>query len=231
MSEIDPVLEMLTSFTNCNSLDELIPTFEKLACRLLPCRDVRLVVGGDEPAGYPVQIPLTSDGVPVGQLFASCEFDADFDLTAEALASVATMALRKAQLMRLARERETLLGEVALARQILLEMLPQGPLQAGEFDISGRLRPADRLGGDCFGYSEPFPGRVSLLLADAVGHGLGSTLLVSECRAIWRALSRGSGTLAERVGLLNRLLAENTGPERFVARSWPPWLSFANLPG
>ncbi|GMU55676.1 MAG: hypothetical protein AMXMBFR33_48220 [Candidatus Xenobia bacterium] len=219
MSDTGPILEFLTVFANCRSLDQLISAFEQLATRLLPCQDVRLLVGPDEPqTEYPLQIPLTSaDGMTVGHVIASCDPVSDSGRAAEALALVAAMALRRAQLMRLAREREVLLGEVALARQILMEMLPRGPLTAGSFAISGRLQAADRLGGDCFGYTRSSPGQVSLLLADAVGHGLGSTLLVSECRAIWRAISRGSGTLSERVGLLNRLLAENTGPERFVA--------------
>lgn len=54
------------------------------------------------------------------------------------------------------------------------------------------------------------------LLGDAVGHGLDSTLLVSECRALWRGLAR-EGNLELEVTRLSQLLYENTGAERFVA--------------
>lgn len=107
-------------------------------------------------------------------------------------------------------------ADIAFARQVLDEMLPRAPLSKNGCHLGGHLLPAERVGGDLFCHTEDGH-RVHFMVADAVGHGLGSTLLVFECRAIWRALSLGRLSLTERARLINNLLFEHTGAERFVA--------------
>lgn len=216
-ANLEPIYELLSTFANYRKLEDLVPAFEASARMLLGCKDVRLLVGEHEETTHPVRIPLISGDVTLGELVASCPIEPEAERTATALASIAAMAIRRDQLLRLARERKALVREMSFARQILLEMLPHSPLQEREYIVSGRLVPANQLGGDCFSYSLSGPDLVHFMLADAVGHGIGSTLLVSECRAVWRTLARDPGPLSKRIRVLNELIYENTGPERFVA--------------
>lgn len=128
----------------------------------------------------------------------------------------ARYASSEREVTRLSADNDLMSAGLTFARLVLDEMLPNDELVAGEWKLAGRLIPAQRVGGDLFSYV--LEGRhIHFLVADAVGHGLGSTLLVYECRALWRALCVGSLGVGERISLLNRLLWENLGPERFVA--------------
>lgn len=118
---------------------------------------------------------------------------------------------------RLTADHDLMLADLVFARQVLDEMLPSGPLCGEAVHVAGRLLPAEKVGGDLYSYAQDATGHINFMLADAVGHGLGSTLLVFECRAMWRALSMGRVGVGERIRLLNELLFENTGAERFVA--------------
>ena len=128
---------------------------------------------------------------------------------------MAGWAVARSQLLRVSRGQEEIVQSLRVALRILEESLPESKLSWRDWEISGLLRPALHLGGDLFSYSGR-PERLRFLLADAVGHGLDSALLVSECRALWRGLTYEQDFPAE-VSRLSQLLYENTGPERFVA--------------
>jgi serine phosphatase RsbU (regulator of sigma subunit) len=117
------------------------------------------------------------------------------------------------------KQRRELMESLGLARRILEESLPTDKLRTDCWEISGRLRPAQHLGGDIFAYSTD-SGKLGFLLADAVGHGLDSALLASECRALWRALQSSEDDLCDLVARLSTLLYANTGTERYVAATF-----------
>lgn len=164
----------------------------------------------DEPVGW-----LVADVVPT---------DADQFKRFSILALIASASIRRARalqkgkkrIFRLRAAKKTLTKDIFFARDIMREMLPQSVIDTPHLSVAGRLEPTGKLGGDCYNY-ELQGGKVHFLLADAVGHGLGSTLLVLECRAAWRALTMAESSLAEKIRLLNLLLFENIGPDRFVA--------------
>lgn len=118
-----------------------------------------------------------------------------------------------------AQQRQELVEGVRVARRILEESLPKSKLSYNDWEISGCLRPALHLGGDLYSYTAG-DRNVRFLLADAVGHGLDSTLLVSECRALWRASASYDQDFASEIGRLSSLLYENTGAERYVAATF-----------
>ena len=116
-------------------------------------------------------------------------------------------------------QRQQLVEGVRVARRILEESLPKSKLSYNGWEISGCLRPALHLGGDLYSYTAG-ERNVRFLLADAVGHGLDSTLLVSECRALWRASASYDQDFACEISRISSLLYENTGAERYVAATF-----------
>ncbi|MEW6283230.1 MAG: PP2C family protein-serine/threonine phosphatase [Candidatus Eremiobacterota bacterium] len=134
--------------------------------------------------------------------------------TADLLVSMASVVLGWSHTQNT--ERASFLAEIIAARTVLAEMQPSSSLRVGAFEIGGWLRPARYVGGDCFDYFVT-RGDLRFFIADAVGHGLASTLMSLECRALWRALSR-TRSPGETAQILNELLSDDErGRERFVA--------------
>lgn len=148
---------------------------------------------------------------PVGHRFS----EADSEL-ALMLGSLAAIAVKRQTLVDQAAEKERLDRELALAREIVHP--PATPTVPG-FELTGSFHPAKQVGGDCYDF-KPLPQGLALLVADASGHGLDSALVVSRCRAYFRALMDESVSLSEVAARMNNLLAEDLeGNERFVAAS------------
>ena len=84
----------------------------------------------------------------------------------------------------------TLRREAELARRVQERVLPgvKAVPQVGAIDVSGWARPASVTAGDCYDFWELPDGRLGLFLADACGHGLGPTLVVSQVRSLVRTL-------------------------------------------
>ena len=123
------------------------------------------------------------------------------------------------RLRQASQQRQQLVESLRVARRILEESLPKSKLSHNGWEISGCLRPALHLGGDLYSYTAG-QRNIRFLLADAVGHGLDSTLLVSECRTMWRASARYDQDFCEEISRLSSLLYENTGAERYVAATF-----------
>ena len=227
-SEYEQFCESLRLLAESDDLGHLLRSIEETACSLLPGVDCEILRSPSVPGPkHTLRVPLaTRPGEnTTSWLVAGGHAHSEAGLRKVAILSlIASAAISRARgqqkglikLDRLSADNDTMIRDLVFARQILTEMLPRQVLETDHFSVAARLDPAERVGGDCFDYVR-HGDQIHFMLADAVGHGLGSTLLVFECRAAWRALSLGQIGLAERVRLLNILLYENTGPERFVA--------------
>ncbi|MBS2039675.1 serine/threonine-protein phosphatase [bacterium] len=133
----------------------------------------------------------------------------------DSLFKVVSWALERRNFLISAQEHGELIQQLRVGRRILEESLPKPELATDHWHIAARLQPANHLGGDLFAYSV-MPGYVRFLLADAVGHGLGSTLLAAECRSLWSALAHQPSLQSEAENL-SQMLHETTGDTRFVA--------------
>ena len=102
-----------------------------------------------------------------------------------------------------------------MARLVVEEGLPQSDIRLGQWQISGALRPAFHVGGDCFSYLVNDE-VLCFLLLDAVGHGVGSALLAASCRSLWRGVVYEKD-LSVAIARLNERLFLDTGSDRFVA--------------
>lgn len=212
------LLEMWERIMQLDDTAAMLAELESTASQLygIPCI-LRLpespwAIQPGQAASIPIQ---TSLGAVVAHLTLPLDVDLAELRGAELLCKMVGWAISRGELLGQARECGEMMNDLKFGRRILEESLPASDLTLGEWEMSGFLRPAQHLGGDVYAYSVA-AGRPSFLLADAVGHGLGSALLVSECRALWRGLGF-EHDLSSKVARLSRLIYEDTGPERFVA--------------
>ncbi len=122
------------------------------------------------------------------------------------------------------REREELLQqrakterELAVARQIQMDVLPEHlPVCAG-YDLAAMSVPAEQTGGDIYDLLTLAAGpRVFILLADATGHGIGPALSVTQVRSMLRIGLRLDASLEDLLWQVNAQLHQDLGSSRFV---------------
>lgn len=116
-------------------------------------------------------------------------------------------------------DRLSLKGELEVAREIQLAMLPTGTYSAGDAEIAGITRPANTVGGDFYDVlpltGDP-EGRVIVTIGDVAGKGSPAALLMALLLAVLRTLV--DERLEERalVGRLNTQICRHSPGSRFI---------------
>ena len=139
----------------------------------------------------------------------------DEDL-ATTLGALAGVALQRQLLLEAFAEKQKLVHDLNLAREIQQGALPDRAPPLEGFDVAGWNLPADQTGGDAYDFVEDDAGRVGIMLGDATGHGIGPALVVVECRALIRALVSSTGDLSQILATTNTLLKADLQDNRFV---------------
>lgn len=106
--------------------------------------------------------------------------------------------------------------DLELAGLIQRSLLPKRKPRAGGLEIAGWTRPADSTGGDYYDWLALADGRVAFSVADATGHGVGPALMITACRAYFRACWRLGEALEDTVSRINNLLTEDMCSGRFI---------------
>ncbi len=106
--------------------------------------------------------------------------------------------------------------DLGIARSIQQGLLPKAAPQITGFDIAGWNQPADETGGDYFDWQQLADGRVAVTVADVTGHGIGSALCMSACRAYARAGFTIEPDLSSFLNRMNKLLHQDLPTEKFV---------------
>jgi sigma-B regulation protein RsbU (phosphoserine phosphatase) len=136
------------------------------------------------------------------------------------------MSIENSELMHsLAREaaqRERIVREIEVAREVQERFLPQTyPVFPG-VELAGGYRPAQSVGGDYYDFIEmnhPATGALSLGVAigDVSGKGISAALLMASLRASLRGLTRkNDGDLAAMIGEVNELVYEASASNRYA---------------
>ena len=210
------LLEFYERVLDEEETEAVIREVEHFGPQILGCRFARVEQEPENPnpGGTSFALRAANDSV-VATLSLDRHPTAEASEYIPLFLKMAAWAVHRTKLLVIARQQSDLVGSLRVARKIVEEGLPRELLTTASWQISGLLRPAFHLGGDSFYYLVN-DNALCFLLADAVGHGLGSTILASECRALWRGVVFEKD-LSLAVARLNALLFENTGPERFVA--------------
>jgi serine phosphatase RsbU (regulator of sigma subunit) len=182
---------------------------QTMECRLAYAQSGQAVENCADFANSPEWVPLHSFD---GTLVAHIKCEKPIPLT---FCKMAAWSIRRQQILQLEREQASLIQSLELAKTLVEEGLPTRPIRHSGWEIFGQLHSAAHIGGDLFSIM-PVGELTHFLLLDAVGHGVHSALLAAQCKALWRGVIRGRN-LSDSVHLLNRLIFEDSGSERFVA--------------
>jgi len=136
----------------------------------------------------------------------------------ELLATVATqaaIAITNAQMHEAALKQRELERDMKLAHEVQHGFLPEHPPQLAGYEFYDFYQPADQIGGDYYDYVEMPDGRVAIIVADVVGHGVAAALLMAKFSAEARFSLFSEPTPAAAVRRLNDRLDE-LNLQRFV---------------
>jgi len=113
-------------------------------------------------------------------------------------------------------DRLSLKGELEVAREIQLAMLPGGTYRAGDIEICGMTRPANTVGGDFYDVLPLPDGRIILALGDVAGKGSPAALLMALLLAVLRTLVDEELDAPALVERLNVQICRHSPPSRFI---------------
>ncbi len=117
------------------------------------------------------------------------------------------------------RDRMRLRHSLALAMDVQQHLLPSGAPELDGLDISGHSTYCDETGGDYYDFLDVAglsDKAVAIALGDVMGHGVAAAMLMATARGILRSRCEEPGSLSDLLNHMNRLLAEDTGGERFM---------------
>ena len=113
-------------------------------------------------------------------------------------------------------DRLSLKGELEIARDIQLAMLPSGVHTAGTTSVAGVTRPANTVGGDFYDIIPLPDGRLAIAVGDVAGKGSPAALLMALLLAMMRTLVDEGLDAARLVDRLNVQVGRHSPPSRFI---------------
>jgi serine phosphatase RsbU (regulator of sigma subunit) len=113
-------------------------------------------------------------------------------------------------------DRLSLKGELEVAREIQLAMLPRGTWARADIEIAGQTRPANTVGGDFYDVLPLDDGKVIVTLGDVAGKGSPAALLMALLLAVLRTLVDERLSPSTLVGRLNVQICRHSPASRFI---------------
>ena len=139
----------------------------------------------------------------------------DLELLAS-VASQAALAIDLAQMHEQALRQRELERDLELARQVQRSILPHKPPELAGFGFFNYYAPAAHVGGDYFDYVPLPDGRLAVLVADVVGHGIAAAMIMTKLSAEARFCLATHAEPAKAISQLNRTFSLGGVEDRFV---------------
>ncbi|MEZ6133975.1 MAG: PP2C family protein-serine/threonine phosphatase [Pirellulaceae bacterium] len=163
---------------------------------------------------------LDSDGEPIGAIqMDTLDSKRRFELgDLEILAGIATqagVAIENAQLHETVVQQQRVAQDLELARNVQLAFLPSKDPGSNGYEFYHYYLPAEQIGGDYFDYIELADGKLAVIVADVVGHGVAAAMLMAKLSAETRFLLASQACPAAAITMLNQTIC-GLGVEKFV---------------
>ena len=113
-------------------------------------------------------------------------------------------------------DRMSLKGELEVAREIQLAMLPSGTYRDADIEICGVTKPANTVGGDFYDVLPLADGRVIVTLGDVAGKGSPAALLMALLLAVLRTLVDEALDPPQLMARLNVQICRHSPASRFI---------------
>jgi sigma-B regulation protein RsbU (phosphoserine phosphatase) len=132
------------------------------------------------------------------------------------LASQVAIIIEKVMLHEQLIEKKRLEGQLEVARQVQLELLPARDPELAGYDISAYNFPTEEVSGDYYDWVKIYDDQIGVVIADVAGKGVPAAILMAFLRASLRAASHiGYATNVSMVKV-NYLLWESIERNQFV---------------
>jgi sigma-B regulation protein RsbU (phosphoserine phosphatase) len=164
--------------------------------------------------------PIISNGEVIGCFdLESDELNAYSDNDLEVLmllASQVAIIIEKVELHEQLIEKKRLQGQLEVARQVQLELLPPMDPELGGFDISAYNFPTEEVSGDYYDWVRIYEDQIAVVIADVSGKGVPAAILMAFLRASLRAASHIGYATHISMAKVNYLLWESIERNQFV---------------
>ncbi|HEY0323528.1 MAG TPA: GAF domain-containing SpoIIE family protein phosphatase [Pyrinomonadaceae bacterium] len=132
------------------------------------------------------------------------------------LASQVAIIIEKVMLHEQLVEKKRLEGQLEVARQVQLELLPSGDPSVEGFDISAYNFSTEEVSGDYYDWVRIYDDQIGLVIADVSGKGVPAALLMAFLRASLRAAIHIGYAPHVSMSKVNYLLWESIERNQFV---------------
>jgi len=132
------------------------------------------------------------------------------------LASQVAIIIEKVMLHEQLIEKKRLEGQLEVARQVQLELLPPSDPQLPGFDISAYNFPTEEVSGDYYDWVRIHDDQIGIVIADVAGKGVPAALLMAFLRASLRAATHIGYAPQNSMAKVNYLLWESIERNQFV---------------
>src|SRR5438045_8821863 len=105
------------------------------------------------------------------------------------LASQVAIIIEEVMLHEQLIEKKRLQGQLEVARQVQLELLPPEDPELAGYDISAYNFPTEEVSGDYYDWVRIYEDQIGIVIADVSGKGVPAALLMAFLRASLRAAS------------------------------------------
>ena len=179
------------------------------------------VCEGRERAHSRLVVPLVgSRGRVRGALDLWSDRSAGYDRAAEEVvgvyASAVAATIENARLIAEVRDKRRLDSDLALARDVMEDLLPRATPALDGFDIAGAHESSLAVGGDYYEFIPLPEDRWGVVIADVVGKGIAAALLVAAIRASIASLVGHELAVRAIMRRANRFFQESVEEGRYV---------------
>ncbi|MCD6162888.1 MAG: SpoIIE family protein phosphatase [candidate division Zixibacteria bacterium] len=170
--------------------------------------------------GYLI-LPLTDKGILVGIISTSRKV-AGFRYTYEDITLLSVMAnqvvaaINNARLYAESLDKQRLEEELAVARQIQMNLLPKTVPVYEKYEFAAFNHPSRQVGGDYYDFLKMPDGNICSIVADVSGKGVGAALLVARLQAVLQTECKRGLPIDVMLAGINDFLVNSTTPDKFV---------------
>jgi sigma-B regulation protein RsbU (phosphoserine phosphatase) len=131
------------------------------------------------------------------------------------VAAQAGIIINSARMHEQALKQKEVEQDLKTAKQVQQAFLPNAPPQASGFRVSSFYQAANHIGGDYFDYIHLSDGRVAVVVADVVGHGVAAAMFMAKLAAETRFCLASEPDVAKAIEMLNDNMSD-VDVEKFI---------------
>jgi sigma-B regulation protein RsbU (phosphoserine phosphatase) len=133
------------------------------------------------------------------------------------LANLMAMKWENDQLWQQALIQQQMEQELNVAAEIQRKFFPLNPPDVNGYDIGALTIPSRKVGGDAYFWHERKNGEIVFMIADVMGKGLPSSLLMSQIQAIMKIFAEQYQEAREIVTAVNEFIYRHSTQEKFIS--------------